>query len=228
MKTLSVCFLILASVFAAAAPPATQGWKGQRLLFLGNSITLHGPAPEIGWVGNWGMAASTAEKDYVHLVVDEVAKLCGRRPAFRAVNIADFERGYDGFDVAGKVKETAGFRADTVIVAIGENVPALSTPEAKGKFKSAMVGLLRLLKANGKKTVFVRSCFWPDSAKDTAMREACAEAGGVFIDIGGLSKDQRNYARSERKIANEGVGGHPGDTGMRAIADAIVEAMKRH
>ena len=36
--------------------------KAGRVLFLGNSITLHGPAPAIGWEGNWGMAASTVRK----------------------------------------------------------------------------------------------------------------------------------------------------------------------
>lgn len=37
-----------------------------RVLVLGNSITRHGPLAEIGWNNDWGMAASTAEKDYVH------------------------------------------------------------------------------------------------------------------------------------------------------------------
>ena len=31
---------------------------GVRAVFIGNSITLHSPAPQIGWHYNWGMAAS--------------------------------------------------------------------------------------------------------------------------------------------------------------------------
>ena len=42
--------------------------KADRILFLGNSLTLHGPKPEIEWTGNWGMAASAQDKDFVHLL----------------------------------------------------------------------------------------------------------------------------------------------------------------
>ena len=47
--------------------------KGPRVLFVGNSITLHGPRPQIGWTNNWGMAASARDKDYVHLLQKRIA-----------------------------------------------------------------------------------------------------------------------------------------------------------
>jgi alpha-galactosidase len=47
------------------------------------------------------------------------------------------------------------------------------------------------------------------------------------VDISALSKEPANYARSERSFTNDGVARHPGDKGMQAIADAIVEAMEK-
>ena len=44
------------------ARPLIGGLQAERVLFLGNSITLHAPAPNIGWTGNWGMAATRANR----------------------------------------------------------------------------------------------------------------------------------------------------------------------
>ena len=40
----------------------------KRLLIVGNSITRHGPKKDIGWDGDWGMAADSPDKDYVHIL----------------------------------------------------------------------------------------------------------------------------------------------------------------
>jgi len=75
--------------------------------------------------------------------------------------------------------------------------------------------------------VVVRGCFWADAAKDQVLSQACREAGGIFVDAGPLGRDAANAARAERSFAHDGVAGHPGDRGMKALADAITQAVLR-
>jgi lysophospholipase L1-like esterase len=209
------------------AKPMIGKLAASKVLFLGNSITLHGPAPSIGWTGNWGMAASAEDKDYVHLVTADVTKAAGAKPETMARNIADFERGHDKFDIAGEYKAELTFQADLIIVAIGENVPDLATDEARAKYATAFTKLLTELKRNGNPVLFVRSSFWANAAKDDIMRKASADAGATFIDISKLGGDPSNSASSERKIDHAGVAAHPGDKGMQAIANAIFAAIQQ-
>lgn len=64
----------------------------EKILFLGNSSTFHPPRDEVDWQGNWGMAASAADKDYVHLLVTKLGQELGGTQQLMAKNIADFER----------------------------------------------------------------------------------------------------------------------------------------
>ncbi len=202
--------------------------KTDRILFLGNSITWHGPRAEVDWSGNWGMAASAPENDYVHVFSRAIAELTGRKPETLAENIADFERGYETFDIETAFQKHLQFKAGLVIVAIGENVPALTSEEAQTKFRKCLANLLTSLKKNSNPTLLVRSTFMPDETMDKTLKQACTDAGGIFVDIHTLSKDESNYARSERQYSHAGVAGHPGDKGMKAIADALLNALKTH
>lgn len=205
---------------------ATTGYSGtERILFLGNSITLHGPRTEIGWTNNWGMAASAQDKDYVHILARAVATHTKTAPSVMVENVADFERHYETYDLA-KLKKDIDFKASIVIVAIGENVPAIASEEAKTKFKASVLKLLKALKGSNNPTIIVRSSFWQNKTKDEILQQACQEAGGVFVDISNLSKDESHFARSERSYAHSGVAAHPGDKGMQAIADALLAALK--
>lgn len=198
-----------------------------KILFLGNSITVHGPAPAIGWTGDWGMAASARDRDYVHQLLDRISRAAGGTPKVMIRNIADFERKLAGFNIRKELKEELAFEADVVILAIGENAASPKTDEARKQFADALGDLLTQLRQHGHPKVFVRSQFWPDAEKDRMLEKASNDAGGIFVDLGKLGTDPANSARSERQIEHAGVAGHPGDKGMAAIADELWRAMKK-
>ena len=222
------------AVFPTTTPAATAERGPQlgsmrvgKILFLGNSITLHGPAPKIGWTGNWGMAASAPEKDYVHLLLEKIAKAAGGMPKFKVRNIADFERQPSDFDIPKQLRDELAFEPDVVILAIGENVPALKTDADRRRFAGALDGLLAAIKAHGNPRIFVRGQFWPDADKDSIMKQAGERAGADFVDLGKLGADPANAASAERKFEHAGVAAHPGDRGMAAIANALWRALQR-
>jgi hypothetical protein len=197
-----------------------------KILFLGNSITLHGPKADIGWEGNWGMAASSREKDYVHQLLNRMSKVAGGTPQIKVRNIADFERQLTDINIGETLKEELDFHADMVILAIGENSASPKTDDERRRFSTALQNLLQQLQQHGEPKIFVRSQFWADADKDRLLKQACQQAGGVFVDLGKLGADPANAAHSERKIEHAGVAGHPGDRGMAAIADALWTAIQ--
>jgi hypothetical protein len=222
-----LCFLLLVlfpmlltSAFAEE-PRKIGTLKAERILFLGNSITLHAPAPQIGWNGNWGMAASAPEKDFVHLLIAKVAKETGKQPEVKVKNIAEFERQLIDFNIAEQLKEELLFQPDLIVLAIGENATSPTSDVERTKFSASLDALLSELKKNGQPTIFVRSQFWPDQEKDQLLKQATEKAKGVWVDMEKIGTDPLNAASAEREFQHAGVAGHPGDKGMAAIADKI-------
>ncbi|MCY2988854.1 MAG: hypothetical protein NTY19_13445 [Planctomycetota bacterium] len=104
-------------------------------------------------------------------------------------------------------------------------MPALGSEDAQSQFKAGVMNILRCARAKRHPLVVVRSCFWAEAVKDQVLNQACQEAGGIFVNAGPLGQDAANAARAERSFTHAGVGGHPGDKGMKALADAIVKAV---
>lgn len=237
IPSIALAGLLAGDVLRAEQAAKSKPVRKDKILFLGNSITLHAPAEPIGWKGNWGMAASAQQKDYVHLVAQSLSESIQpassipstkiTTPTVMVQNIAEFEGQYATYPVEEKLRTFLDFKPGIVVVAIGENVPPLTSDESKKQFFTSVSKLLRTFRANEDPTIIVRSCFWPDAAKDQILKRAATDVGGIFVDIGKLSQNEANYARSERKFARADVASHPGDKGMKAIAEAIVDAIKR-
>ncbi|MDD4773088.1 MAG: glycosyl hydrolase family 28 protein [Eubacteriales bacterium] len=186
-----------------------------KILFAGNSITLHAPAPDIGWTGNYGMAASRAENDYVYRLCDMIAGR-GRIPESMVCNIADFEREPDLFPL-DRLAKLRDYGADIIIIRIAENTPA----EKLSAFGEAYPRLIEYLNPDGRSRVFCVGSFWPSGA-DPLIRTAAESAGAVYVSLERLHSPEY---RAVGLFSHAGVAAHPSDKGMLAIAETIIEAI---
>jgi hypothetical protein len=197
---------------------------GVKVLFIGNSITIHGPAAQIGWTNYWGMAASAREKDYVHIVVRELEKRLKRKVDYKVSNYATFEREFNNWDWS-KTEELAKWNPDILIFALGENVQSLQNDAQKKAWRDAFKRLLGVF-IDGRETkplTVVRGSFWPNAKKDWAMEDAAKAYSARFVKADiyrtpGMDAKGMGFTHS-------GVIAHPGDKGMQEIASRILKGL---
>ena len=192
--------------------------SGRRIMFLGNSITRHGKAPQIGWNFDHGMAASSIDKDYIHLMMSAIRKH-DPDAAFCICQAADFERMYKiGDSVQHAYSSAKDFKPDVIIMRIAENVPG---EKFDGElFKSMLLGFLKYLGGENVKVILTTS-FWRHPA-DEFIRRLAAEADLPLVELSDLGNIPEMKALG--LFEHTGVANHPSDAGMKAIADRILDA----
>lgn len=194
--------------------------KGKKILFLGNSITRHAVKESIGWLNDWGMAASAKEKDYVHLIMSAVQE---KEPdaAFCICQAATWERAYDNAEsVYDMLKPAREFHADVVILRLIENCPLEGFD--KTIFREAYLKLIQYLNVNQKAKIILTSSFWKREGDDI-IEDVAKENGWDYIYLGDLG--ERSDMRADGLFKHQGVAHHPGDLGMEMIAKRILEKM---
>ncbi len=192
--------------------------KGKRILFVGNSITLHGYKAEIGWYGeNYGMAASCKEKDYVHLVMSEIKKESADA-AICIAQAADWERDYkNGRDQLQKYSAARDFAADIVIIRLAENCPWKNFD--KEAFYREYVALIEYFDIDGTAKLILTTSFWKHPA-DEAIIGVGKDKNIPVVYLGDLGESEKMKALG--LYEHSGVANHPGDIGMREIADRLL------
>ena len=185
------------------------------ILFLGNSLTLHAPAPDIGWMGNWGMAASEPTKDYAHVLA---AKFPGARQT--EINLGAFETSYRTFDLKA-LDSLVATGPDLVVVELGDNVSDVSD------YQTYYGKLIDRLASKTNARILCTSTWFRKRDIDLAVHDACKSAGARYVDLSPISGNPANQAGSERVVGNSGVAGHPGDRGMRAVAAILYDALRQ-
>ena len=176
--------------------------KGMRVMFVGNSMTLHGVRPEIGWHHCWGMAATEEDKDYVHCFMKYIGQQ-DANAAFCICQVSEWE-----------------FDADIIIMRFIENCPKADFQS--NVFKEELKELLHYLNGSQKAKFILTTGFWRHPGDDS-IRELAMENDWPLVELGDLGENDRMKAIG--LFEHKGVANHPGDLGMENIAKRIYEVL---
>mgnify|MGYP002626253233 CR=1 FL=1 len=226
---LRVAFLL--SLLGAAFPAFSQAPDAQptqetayRYLAIGNSITRH-PICEYWW-DEAGMAASSAEKDYVHLVSDWLREQYGDVETVIA-NFVEWEttktKKENTYGVIDPYLEQG---ADLITVQLSENATYSKS------FRKSYKALIRHIQSKCPDAVIILvDDFW-DNDKAAAKQQVAKELHLPFATLAGIRGDSRyqwtvgdtvyGSDGAAHVIEREDVAHHPNDAGMAYIAAVVI------
>ena len=190
-----------------------------KIMFIGNSITLHEPNSKLGWNRTCGMAASDANHDYVHLVTKF---LKSREPNLRVCvfNGGQWELDFQNEDKLNVIINVAKeFSPDIIVVRIGENFNRnliLNQIDPFPYFNSLLSGLKKI-----SNNIITTSLFWHVDIMDKAIKKSSDLNNTKYVYIADLGDDNKYKAIGE--FADVGVQLHPNNLGMENIAKRIIE-----
>ena len=188
--------------------------SGIRVLFVGNSTSKHMPKPSIGWDNDCGMAASSIDKDYVHLIVEKVKKY-DPFVSFSIFQVASFEREFDTMDIKDFCKYAAEFKADIIVMFFGANVnkeyDKMENPPMT--FGSAYETMRNELATNENCKIFHSQGFYIREKLNAEKKAVAEKYGDTYMSIDEIIATPLSRGRFN----------HPGDEGMQMIADRFWE-----
>jgi len=192
--------------------------NGLKAMFVGNSITLHGPNAGLGWQGNWGMAASSKENDYVHVCIEKIKQ---EHPDVSVCicQVAEWERNYKtGSEKLYLFERAREFDADVIISRFTENCPPDDFDN--DAFYNEYSKLMSYLDKSGNAKKIITTSFWYHPANDI-MKKYADEKGCAFVNLSDLG--EKDEMKALGLFEHAGVSHHPGDLGMKTIAERIME-----
>lgn len=198
----------------------------KKVLVIGNSITRHGPSSEIGWHGDWGMAASSKEKDYVHILYKSLTEYFGPI-SMCMVQASAWEMTLPAMKeekLREKYSSAAEFDADLIVVRIGENIDMNHTnvTELSESFQN-MIAFFGGEKENV--DVVLTGMFWNYPQHEEAVKHSLEGKHYHYVCLADLGMDEEMTAMG--LFEHTGVAVHPGDLGMEHIARRIMNQVQK-
>lgn len=190
----------------------------QRILCVGNSITLARPNESIGWHGLWGMAADQADQDWCHQLHSGLAAKQGFVPELAIIS-ADVNR-WETVEPVALFRDITvqEYDPDLVVVQMGDN----SSPEPPYEFWRAIYAEARTWAPDAR---YIAIGLWGQKVGDVRedyIKRAANESGMEYIYIRDLHTPESVASQYE----HDGVAWHPNSKGMKEIAGRILRQLR--
>ncbi len=190
-----------------------------KVIFIGNSITLHAPAPDIGWVGNHGMAATHKKYDYCNTLLLQL----NIKPENAFIgNFAEMERrSIIDTEILEKIDSLLKRKPLLIVIQLGDNV---GNNDQLTSFIENLYQVALMAKKNCH-NILMLSTWWESHEKDRVIKHICDLLNLKFIYIGDLFSSECNTDRKVKEFTHTGVDNHPRNWAMEQIANRILTSI---
>ena len=211
-----------------------------KILFVGNSITIHPPSDALGWSGNWGMAATCEENDYVHRLMSAIHEKYPNVEC-KIVSAWDFEKNF--YDLSriskDKYKEYINFDADIIICSIGANINNSSNEDDSGFITNYELtaenyrDIVNYFNPYNDAKIIPCITTLSRSVVRNTIRECVQAEGWECVDWSDLTsyvytgKPYKSASVFSDNVSS-GVLAHPGDYGMQIMAERLYEPTEKY
>ena len=197
-------------------------------LAIGNSLTKH-PLCSYWW-NECGMAASTADKDYYHQIVEHL-KSKHDKVVSVATNGASWEtQATDRQETLVAFDNYLSPKLNLVSIQFGENAQDLTT------YEEDFEELIRYIQEHAPNAkIVVIGDYWVKENRDELKKQAADNCGVSYVSLKEIqNKDEYHAGKDtvvydkdggEHRIWHDGVAIHPGDKGMEYIANAAIKVI---
>jgi len=181
------------------------------LLIIGDGLTKNAPVPELGWNSNWGMAATSEDKDYAHRLF-ALVKTVSPKAVLTLDNIM-YEDTMTGW------VHLVPNSADVIIIQLGDNYQGGISPE---EYQKAYRQMIEELRGSSARTVI---CIgpWSNGKIEPYIAGAAQAAGAKFVSLRAIAQDPANLAAADGVYPK--LTARPGNRGMKLIAEAVWNAL---
>lgn len=199
--------------------------KYRRVLIIGNSILINQPIPSQGWAGNWGMAASAADRDFASLLHQHL-KTLHNTVEIKRLNAAVFENQFWRFDLAAW-QEFRSYQPDLIILRIGDNVEdQRAAVEGFRTYLRDMIYYFLGTPPHQARLLCTSSFYTKEVVNFEMMKALDPPVAATWVPIMHLQRLPGMTAIG--LFQDPEIAAHPSDLGMRAIADSIWAGLGPH